>query len=193
MAQTRKDRIGRPGWRECQSLSHWSKARSPIFSDGFFEGVRGVNELLNRLEPKARRGSKPRCHWLTYGNTAQVAERLTRISESRAIVSPGDRWMPQGFTVPEEAQLNQAPRLLSSELGLRLAEWWLPSGRGTATTPIFVGQASLRHAITQCMSHYHGERNHQRLGYQLLLPHADVDKRHGQIKRRQRLRGMLSY
>ena len=138
-----------------------------------------MNELLNRLEPKARRGSKPRCHWLTYGNTAQVAERLTRISESRAIVSPGDRWMPQGFTVPEEAQLNQAPRLLSSELGLRRM--------------IFVGQASLRHAITQCMSHYHGERNHQRLGYQLLLPHADVDKRHGQIKRRQRLRGILSY
>ena len=104
-----------------------------------------MNELLNRLEPKARRGSKPRCHWLTYGNTAQVAERLTRISESRAIVSPGDRWMPQGFTVPEEAQLNQAPRLLSSELGLRRM--------------IFVGQASLRHAITQYMSHYHGERN----------------------------------
>jgi len=45
--------------------------------------------------------------------------------------------MPQGFTVPEEAQLNQAPRLLSPELGLRLAEWWLPSGRGTATTPNF--------------------------------------------------------
>ncbi|HEX9347518.1 MAG TPA: integrase core domain-containing protein [Gemmatimonadales bacterium] len=58
---------------------------------------------------------------------------------------------------------------------------------------IFLGQASLRHAITQYMSHYHGERNHQGLGNQLLLPHADVDKRHGQIKRRQRLGGMLSY
>jgi len=58
---------------------------------------------------------------------------------------------------------------------------------------IFVGQASLRHAITQYMSHYHSERNHQGLGNRLLLPHADVDKRHGQIKRRQRLGGMLSY
>jgi hypothetical protein len=45
--------------------------------------------------------------------------------------------MPQGFTVPEEAQLNQAPRLLSSELGLRLAEWWLPADRETARTPNF--------------------------------------------------------
>ena len=58
---------------------------------------------------------------------------------------------------------------------------------------IFVGQASLRHAITQYMSHYHGERNHQGLGNRLLQPRADIDKRHGQIKRRQRLGGMLSY
>ena len=58
---------------------------------------------------------------------------------------------------------------------------------------IFVRQASLRHAITQYMSHYHGERNHQGLGNRLLQPRADIDKRHGQIKRRQRLGGMLSY
>jgi len=58
---------------------------------------------------------------------------------------------------------------------------------------IFVGQASLRHAITQYMSHYHGERNHQGLGNRLLQPRADIDKRHGQSKRRQRLGGMLSY
>src|SRR6266480_6894301 len=96
-----------------------------------------MHELLNRLEPKARRGRKPRCHWLTFGDTVEVAERLTRIAESRAIVSSRDRWMPQGFTVPEEAQLNQAPRLLSSELGLRLAEWWLPADRETAKTPNF--------------------------------------------------------
>ena len=57
---------------------------------------------------------------------------------------------------------------------------------------IFVGQASLRHAITQYMSYYHGERNHQGLGDRLLLPHADVHLP-GQIKRRQRLGGMLSY
>lgn len=33
---------------------------------------------------------------------------------------------------------------------------------------IFFGQASLRYAITQYMTHYHGERNHQGLGNQLL-------------------------
>lgn len=58
---------------------------------------------------------------------------------------------------------------------------------------IFIGQASLRHAITQYKSHYHGERNHQGIGNRLLQPLADVDERQGPIKRRQRLGGMLSY
>jgi putative transposase len=39
---------------------------------------------------------------------------------------------------------------------------------------IFVGQASLRHALTQYVTHYHGERNHQGLGNRLLQPLADI-------------------
>ena len=35
---------------------------------------------------------------------------------------------------------------------------------------IFFGQASLRHTITQYMTHYHGERNHQGIGNRLLQP-----------------------
>jgi len=58
---------------------------------------------------------------------------------------------------------------------------------------IFFGRDSLQHAISQFMSHYHGERNHQGLGNRLLQPAADIEKRHGAIKRRQRLGGMLSY
>jgi transposase InsO family protein len=39
---------------------------------------------------------------------------------------------------------------------------------------IFFGQASLRHAITQYMAHYHGERNHQGIGNRLLQPLSTV-------------------
>ena len=46
---------------------------------------------------------------------------------------------------------------------------------------IFVGQASLRHAITEYVSHYHLERNHQGLGNQLLRPLAY--KPHGTVRR----------
>src|ERR1700674_2819773 len=35
---------------------------------------------------------------------------------------------------------------------------------------IFLGQASLRHAVKHFMAHYHAERNHQGLGNQLLQP-----------------------
>jgi transposase InsO family protein len=58
---------------------------------------------------------------------------------------------------------------------------------------IFFGQASLRHAITQFMTHYHGERNHQGLENRLLRPLSAVGELHGRVKRRQRLGGMLSY
>src|SRR5450631_2600444 len=58
---------------------------------------------------------------------------------------------------------------------------------------IFFGQASLRHAITQFMTHYHDERNHQRLENRLLRPLWAVGEPDARVKRRQRLGGMLSY
>ena len=58
---------------------------------------------------------------------------------------------------------------------------------------IFFGQAQLRHAITQFMAHYHGERNHQGLGNRLLQPLSTVHELHAPVKRRQRLGGMLNY
>ena|ERR1700730_3661550 len=58
---------------------------------------------------------------------------------------------------------------------------------------IFFGQASLRHAITQYVTHYHVERNHQGLGNRLPQPHSTGGEIHGEIKRRERLGGMLSY
>jgi putative transposase len=57
---------------------------------------------------------------------------------------------------------------------------------------IFVGQASLRHAITQYLTHYHFERNHQGLENRLLKPCRTVGEPHAPVKRRERLGGMLS-
>ncbi|MFL6605085.1 MAG: integrase core domain-containing protein [Steroidobacteraceae bacterium] len=58
---------------------------------------------------------------------------------------------------------------------------------------IFVGQASLRHAITEYLTHYHGERNHQGLENRLLKPFGVPGEPHAPVKRRERLGGMLSY
>ena len=58
---------------------------------------------------------------------------------------------------------------------------------------IFMGEASLQYTLTQYLSHYHAERNHQGLGNQLIIPEPDVDRASGPVNRRERLGGMLSY
>src|SRR5712692_1108796 len=58
---------------------------------------------------------------------------------------------------------------------------------------IFMGEASLRDALNQFLSHYHAERNHQGLGNALIAPEPEVGGQTGQVVRRERLGGLLSY
>ena len=58
---------------------------------------------------------------------------------------------------------------------------------------IFVGQASLRRAITEYIKHYHGERNHQGLDNRLIRPCARDTANDAHIRRRQRPGGMLNF
>ena len=58
---------------------------------------------------------------------------------------------------------------------------------------IFLGQASLRRAISEFTAHYHTERNHQGLANRLICPQPQELASSGTIYRRQRLGGMLNY
>jgi len=58
---------------------------------------------------------------------------------------------------------------------------------------IFVGQASLRRAINEFVSHYHIERNHQGLQNQLIRADSGVGNNTGSVCGRPRLGGMLNY
>jgi len=58
---------------------------------------------------------------------------------------------------------------------------------------IFIGQASLRRAVTEYMEHYHRERNHQGLENGLVHPPAVLAASEGAIHRRARLGGMLNF
>jgi len=58
---------------------------------------------------------------------------------------------------------------------------------------IFMGEASLRYALTQYLPHYHTERNHRGLDNQLIAPEPEVRGQTGQMARRERLGGLLSY
>ena len=58
---------------------------------------------------------------------------------------------------------------------------------------IFVGQGSLCRAISEYMTHYHGERNHPGLDNRLIGPYAGEAANEGRVRRRQRLGGMLNF
>ena len=89
-----------------------------------------MTDLLLRLKPKERRGSKPRCHLLTHGSSEKVSVRLTRLIEPWGRVDVTDRWMPQGFTHTDEAQLGRSDNLLALAVGQALVEWWLAVPKG---------------------------------------------------------------
>jgi len=57
---------------------------------------------------------------------------------------------------------------------------------------IFIGQASLRRAVSEFMEHYHAERNHQGLDNQLIRSTSSFPANDGIVRRRQRLGGMLN-
>jgi transposase InsO family protein len=58
---------------------------------------------------------------------------------------------------------------------------------------IFVGQASLRRAVSEYVDHYHLERNHQGLDNRLLRPSSRPNGRVGMVNCHSRLGGMLNY
>ena len=91
--------------------------------------------LLEQLKTKARRGSKPRCHWLTHGPKDAVAARLARLVTPFASVTPSDCWMPKGFERTAEAQLGYAEQLLDADRRAALTQWWLAVPSRRANTP----------------------------------------------------------
>ena len=58
---------------------------------------------------------------------------------------------------------------------------------------ILFGENSLRTAAGEFVAHYLGERHHQGLGNQRIIPEASEVDKEGAVKCRQRLGGMLNY
>ena len=58
---------------------------------------------------------------------------------------------------------------------------------------ILFGEDSLRKSIQEFTAHYHFERHHQGLGNRLIMPDLAHAGSTGEIRRRERLGGMLNY
>jgi hypothetical protein len=91
--------------------------------------------LPERLKPKERRGSKPRCHLLTHGSPSIVAARVTALVTPFATIAESNCWMPQGFEYTNEANLPEAERLLPADVREDLRRWWLAVPSNNARTP----------------------------------------------------------
>jgi hypothetical protein len=61
-----------------------------------------------------------------------------------------------------------------------------------ATHLILFGERRLRHALDEVVAHYHGERNHQGLGNELIKPESRP-LRGPHVRCRERLGGLLRY
>ena len=57
---------------------------------------------------------------------------------------------------------------------------------------ILLRESHLRRTIAEFVAHYHGERNHQGIGNELIQPFARAAG-HGQVRRHQRIGGILNY
>jgi putative transposase len=75
------------------------------------------------------------------------------------------------------------------------AERWVRSVKEECLARLILfGEASLRHALTQYVEHFHHERNHQGKGNVLLFPPVSHDsERTGPIQCHERLGGLLKY
>jgi putative transposase len=75
------------------------------------------------------------------------------------------------------------------------AERWIRSVKEECLSRLILcGEASLRHALTQYVAHFHHERTHQGKGNVLLFPAASqAPVRKGPIQCRERLGGLLKY
>ena len=58
---------------------------------------------------------------------------------------------------------------------------------------IFFGEDSLRRAVREYVTHYHGERNHQGLGNAIIAPAPSHTRSTERVRCRERLGGMLRY
>jgi transposase InsO family protein len=131
----------------------------------------------------------------------QVARNLTM--EEWGFLSPGPylihdrdgKYCPAFQQVIDAAGVKRVPLPPRSPNLNAYAERWVRSIKEECLSRLILfGEASLHHALTQYVAHFHHERNHQGKGNALLFPTVSQDaERQGPVQCRERLGGLLKY
>jgi transposase InsO family protein len=138
----------------------------------------------------------PNAAWMV-----QVARHVTM--EEWGFLSPGQylihdrdgKYCPAFQQIIDAAGVTRVPLPPRSPNLNAYAERWVRSVKEECLARLILcGEASLRHALTQYVEHFHHERNHQGKGNVLLVPVISQDpERAGPMQCRERLGGLLKY
>jgi transposase InsO family protein len=131
----------------------------------------------------------------------QMARNVTM--EEWGCLSPGQylihdrdgKYCPAFQQIIDAAGITRVPLPPQSPNLNAYAERWVRSVKEECLSRLILfGEASLRHALTQYVTHFHHERNHQGKGNVLLFPAVSPDTaRQGPMQCRERLGGLLKY
>jgi transposase InsO family protein len=131
----------------------------------------------------------------------QVARNVTM--EEWGFLSPGQylihdrdgKFCPAFQAIIDAAGVKRVPLPPRSPNLNAYAERWVRSVKEECLARLILfGTASLRHALTQYVAHFHHERTHQGKGNVLLFPAVSPDTvRQGPMQCRERLGGLLKY
>jgi putative transposase len=131
----------------------------------------------------------------------QVARNVTM--EEWGFLSPGQylihdrdgKYCPAFQQIIDAAGVKRVPLPPRSPNLNAYAERWVRSIKQACLSRLILfGEASLRHALTLYVEHFHSERNHQGKGNVLLFPAVSQDpEREGPMQCRERLGELLKY
>ncbi len=114
---------------------------------------------------------------------------------SRCLIHDRDPLFTKGFREILESSGVHPVKLPSRSPNLNAyAERFVRSIKSECLAQVIpIGEGRLRRAVHEYVKHYHGERNHQGIGNQLIETSADESRRRGSIERRERLGGLLRF
>ena len=131
----------------------------------------------------------------------QVARNVTM--EEWGFLTPGQylihdrdgKYCPAFQQIIDAAGVKRVPLPPRSPNLNAYAERWVRSVKEEALSRfILFGERALRYTLTEYLAHYHTERPHQGKGNVILMPSVDSKTaRHGPIRCRERLGGLLTY
>jgi transposase InsO family protein len=131
----------------------------------------------------------------------QIARNVTM--EAWDVLAPGQsliherdgKYCPTFQQIIDAAGITRIPLPPRSPNLNAYAERWVRSVKEECLSQLILfGEASLRHALTQYVEHFHHERNHQGKGHVLLFPAVSHGPaREDPIQCRERLGGLLKY